>query len=300
MTLHMTNSRFRTVPARKPYELDRPQLLKQIQAVDETALVVVEAPGGYGKSTLLAQYVSARLTAAWLTLTSEARDVRAFLQALAGSIQQTFFLEPTAFAAALAVSASGDKLARSLADDCNRTDDNFTIVVDKAEHLGADSVDALRAFVGHLGLGHRVVIATRPSHDLGLGDWLGDRDILRLGKADLRLSPDEVRLLLALTERDADAETVWERTQGWPLAVYMIARGASADTHDLVDDILASLSPSLRAALTDMSVLVAWGAHDARALGVTLPLGWEWALQERSVPGIFRDDIFQLHDIFRD
>ena len=161
MTFHTTNSHSRTIPVRKPYELDRPHLLKQVQAVDETALVIVEAPGGYGKSTLLAQYASASRTAAWLTLTSEARDVRAFLQAFAESIRRTFFLEPTAFVAALSVGASGDKLARSLADDCNLTDDNFVIVIDKAEHLGTDSADALLAFTHHLGLGHRVVIATR-------------------------------------------------------------------------------------------------------------------------------------------
>ena len=139
-----------------------------------------------------------------------------------------------------------------------------------------------------------------PSHNLNLGDRLGDRDVFRLGEAELRLHSDEVHLLFALTECAADAQTVWERTQGWPLAVYMIARGVSADTHNLVDDILSSLSPSLRVALTQMSVLEAWGAQDASALGVTLPQDWGRALQESSVPSTFRDGTFQPHDLFRD
>lgn len=300
MKLHTPPSRSHMVPDRKPFELDRPQLLERIRTVDETALIVLEAPGGYGKSTLLAQYANARLTAAWLTLTSEERDVRSFLQVLAESIRQTFLLEMTAFAAALAVGASGAKLARTLADDCNHTDANFTIVVDKAERLGADSANALLTFVSHLGLGHRVVIAARPSHHLKLGDQLGDREIFRLGESDLCLSRDEACLLFALTDRDADAEAVWERTQGWPLAVHMVARGANADTQNLVDDILATLSSSLGTALTEMSVLEAWGVSDATALGVTLPLGWERELQESSVPFTIRDGIFQPHDIFRD
>src|SRR4051812_4032759 len=97
--------------------VQRARLIDRLGA-DGPRLVVIAAPAGFGKTTLLAQWLAAgERRVAWLALDPGDADVRVFLAHLVAAIQT---IEPEAGADALALlesTASPDAVLVSLIND---------------------------------------------------------------------------------------------------------------------------------------------------------------------------------------
>ncbi len=79
----------RTLPRPLPAEVVRAALHERIARADNASLIVVAAPSGYGKTTLLGQIARASNHAAWLTLSDRHADLKSLTDALMASITQT-------------------------------------------------------------------------------------------------------------------------------------------------------------------------------------------------------------------
>jgi LuxR family maltose regulon positive regulatory protein len=80
--LHLPSSRRRLV--------ERARLIEQLSAEAAPRLVLVAAPAGFGKTTLLTQWLtggSSQRRVAWLALDSDDADLRRFLTHLVAAIQ---------------------------------------------------------------------------------------------------------------------------------------------------------------------------------------------------------------------
>ena len=84
----------RTKLHRPPLSRDlvpRPQLLDRLEASPQRPLTLVSAPAGYGKSTLVSQWLEGGgHPSAWLSLDAEENDLRHFLHYLLAAIQAVF------------------------------------------------------------------------------------------------------------------------------------------------------------------------------------------------------------------
>src|SRR5262245_47524316 len=77
------------IPHLRADRLARPDLVRRIEAAAERALLLVSAPPGFGKSTLLADWAGrSRRPVAWLSLDPEDNDPARFWRYVAAGIEQ--------------------------------------------------------------------------------------------------------------------------------------------------------------------------------------------------------------------
>ena len=191
-TVTQLNRSLYTVPTPQAYELERPELLRTLEGLDETSLIVLNAPSGFSKSTLLAQYARNLRQVAWLTLTQECQDAVTLLRTLSESLRWQYRLALPLFHRGLQNNLSKDKLAQALARDVNQFETPVNIVADGAEYLNDDSAAALLTFVADLGLGHRIAVAGRPDSPLPKDGVVGERTVVSLSEQALAFTAAEV------------------------------------------------------------------------------------------------------------
>ena len=250
-------------------------------AESHTSLVVVSAPAGYGKSTLLAQHAAESEAAgrplAWLSLDSADNDPVVLLSGLATALARITPVEPQVFRGLTGarksidrvvlpglVNALGGQLGLTLAlDDLHRLDEpaSLSIVAFLAEHVPSSA---------------RVVVATRDASALPLGRIRVGGGLLELDAQDLALGRGEVEGLLraaAVPVHEEQLDAIVLRTEGWPLAVFLTVHALAASTdravgiadliagddRDIVDyfssELLSRQSPESLAFLLRTSIL---------------------------------------------
>jgi LuxR family maltose regulon positive regulatory protein len=270
------------VPARGARTVDRPRLRERLDGMPEARLVLVAAPAGFGKSTLLADWLRASdARAAWLALDARdddpARLVRALVAAaarLAGSADDGGLVDPTQpFDPELALAAVLGAVAlaaeRAPAGGAVLVLDDYHLVGDPAAHrLVAEVVDRLPARA-------RLAISTRADPPLPLARLRARGELVEVRAEDLRFTPSEAAELLRAAAVDldaADVEALTERTEGWAAALRLAAvslrdrpdRAASVQRFGashrfvldyVVEEVLGALPPATQEFLLRTSIL---------------------------------------------
>src|SRR3954447_24351827 len=78
-------------PRVRPDCLVRERLLHQLDAGVDSALTLVTAPAGFGKTTLLAQWIAnISMPIAWITVREQHADARTTFSAIIGAVQSAF------------------------------------------------------------------------------------------------------------------------------------------------------------------------------------------------------------------
>ncbi|OCC23414.1 hypothetical protein MB02_12425 [Croceicoccus estronivorus] len=247
---------------------------------DRIPLVILEAPAGYGKTTLLAQaFHEAQATGrntAWLSTDKDDGDLRTLLSYLVAAIAETGIDLGSLMLAA----------PHGFADIAPRN-----VVVMLANALEAAAIDTpILVFIDDLHLAEsealgpiletliaqtqglcRFIISTRAQLNLALARMRGAGLLDLLGPSELRLSEQEVRTLIADHCSPTDLETVVERIEGWPVMVQLMrlsldhhgGSGAAlppvaGHTIDLAaylsEQVIAGLEPDMQTVLMAMSV----------------------------------------------
>jgi LuxR family maltose regulon positive regulatory protein len=222
----------------------RDRLVGLLRAARTGHVVVLRAPAGFGKTTLLR---------AW-----EARDPRPFLWHAGG--------RGAAWAAGL------DALAGEAWDGGQ----DAVLVLDGAEQrLGAPARRAVAAVADRVPDGSLLVLASRGAPVLALGRRRIAGDVLELGARDLALTRGELAGALRAADLDpgeAAVEALAAATEGWPAAVSLAAMvladaadpdeaarrfgGGEPAVADYVrEEVLAAAGPALERFLVRTSVL---------------------------------------------
>lgn len=287
----VSNLLLKVTPARVPRDLlVRPRLAADGAHVHSDAAVVVQAPAGFGKTALLAQwrrqYLALGTVVAWVSAQEE-DDPQRLVQALALAVRvasgrSTFghtLLEGVAPARLEGITSWLAEVAQSALD--------VVLFVDEAERLPEAGRDALSYLIQNAPSNLRVVVAVRPECDLGLADMVAYGQCALVGAAMLRFSLDET---LALAKArlggriDADAAArLHELTEGWPLGLQLALSAVvrspdpratinamstrSGELHDhFVNTLLARLEPDEAEFLTRISIVDDLHADLCRAM----------------------------------
>jgi LuxR family maltose regulon positive regulatory protein len=270
-----------TPPRVRPEHVVRDELLAVLRERDPHTLTLVAAPPGFGKTTLLAQWVDSDPTprAAWLSLDEDDNDPARFGAYLIAALRTA---EPEIGTGARgALQAPGAKLIEVvlplLLNDLASVDGETVLVVDDYHLItNPDIHEAVEYLIGRLPSTLRLVLATREDPPLPLGRLRARGQLAELRVDDLRFSDDETTEFLSeglgLDLAAADVDRLQTRTEGWPAALYLAAlslRGRSdpstvidafaGDDRYLVDyltgELLARQRPELRNFLLYTSVL---------------------------------------------
>ncbi|HQR19237.1 MAG TPA: LuxR C-terminal-related transcriptional regulator [Burkholderiaceae bacterium] len=234
----MSSLLLKVTPARVPRDLlVRRRLTTEDPQLRERPAVLVQAPAGFGKTSLLAQWRREHLArgtvVAWFSAQEE-DDGQRLVQGLALAVRLasgkpgfgSTLLEGAVPPGLEGVTAWLAEVAQSALD--------IVIIIDEAERLPAESREALTYLIHNAPSNLRVVVAARPECDLGVAELVRYGHCATFGAAALRFSLDET-IALARSRLGArvDADTgarLHELTEGWPLGLQLALSAISRST----------------------------------------------------------------------
>jgi ATP/maltotriose-dependent transcriptional regulator MalT len=212
-----------------------------IRLLDRTRLVLISAPAGYGKTTLLAQWcatASGERSFAWVSLGYEDNDPDALWRLVLHSLQRA---RPTRLGESLlqqAVQApyagvTGDFLT-GLVSVLAALPGRVAIVLDDYHMISEPAChEQLEFLLGHLPPHAQVVLSGRAKPPLRLAGLRAGGDLTEIGMRELRFTSTEIALVIRAVSgielSELDLNVLTHRTEGWPTGVYLAAlslRGA--------------------------------------------------------------------------
>jgi len=194
-------------------------------------LSLVSGPTGYGKTTLVAQWLSATERAsAWLTLDEGDDHPERFLGYLLTALDQVdtaITQSAWSLLESLPVPPVGTYLT-TLLNDIAVVDKPFILVLDDYHTIQAEPVhEIMRFLVEHQPPQMHLVVVTREAPPLGLAKWRARNQLTEIGLPDLRLTAQEADAFLATTmELELAPEMVSALlacTEGWVAALQLAA-----------------------------------------------------------------------------
>lgn len=215
------------VQARGRRLVHRERLRDRLAASPEARLVLVSAPAGFGKSTLLADWMDQpAVRGAWLSLDVRDNDVvrlarylAASTARLAGGTEPAPRLDAQAFDPDLALTG--------VLDDLGAAGPGAMLVLDDYHLVDQSAVHRLVAsLVDRLPPGARLAIATRVDPPLPLARLRARGELVEIRAEDLRFTRAEAAELLRSAGLDLGLpaiETLTDRTEGWAAALRLAA-----------------------------------------------------------------------------
>lgn len=220
------------VPRQRRGLVDRAALVQRLVQADDAAVTLIQAPAGYGKTTLMAQWAErSRPRVAWLSLDAGDDDPTELLRYLDAAIAR---VEPIDFEVDQLPGSPGAALvgARQLASAMDRMSAPITLMLDHVETVtSAESRDVMTELALRLPPGTRLGLASRDPVGLPTARLRAAGGLLELGVGDLAMSIDEAPELLRRAGVDLDDTEVTrlvQRTEGWPAGLYLAALAMQA------------------------------------------------------------------------
>lgn len=223
-------------PAARPSPVvSRPRLLRVLDQIAAARLTLVVAPAGYGKTTLLTEWLGERdesmpqpLPTLWVTLGDMDNDPAHLLQGLVAGVHARFpDLTPVVDRSSplpYALTLLFQQAAQVAASPWLLALDDYHLITALAIHQALDTLLGLPAWPVHL------VIASRSLPPLAaIARLRVEGRLSELDEADLRFTLEEMQSFLAdggLTLEEADLRRVAERTEGWPAALELVRQAA--------------------------------------------------------------------------
>ena len=217
----------RIAPQRPP-TIARERLEARLGRAGESALILLVAPAGYGKTTLLEGWASrSEQDLAWVSLDERHDDAALLVHSIVKALGETGDLEQLAMAPLLApepdfVNVVVPRLCRALAARAP-----VCVVLDDMHVVGSpEALATISALAQALPEGVRLAVASRSEPAIGLGRLRTSRSVVELGAEDIAMSPSETRRMLeALGSPLAPAqiEELHARTEGWAVGLYIAA-----------------------------------------------------------------------------
>ena len=244
------------VPTVPPWVVARPRLSALQKAAERSRVVLVSAPAGYGKSTLVAQWSELDPRAGgWVQLGPGDNDSVVLLAHVVAALERTGpvcgeLLEELSRRMPRIDQVALPLLAAELGER-----DPFVLVLDDVDVITAEKSRAILAFlVEEVRSGCQLVLVTRGDPGVPLGRLRASGDLIEIGTALLALDPMETRDVAAsagLELSQAAAGALCERTEGWAAAVALAtlalrgrddaavrAAGLSGDQQQIADYLL--------------------------------------------------------------
>ncbi|WP_129676179.1 AAA family ATPase [Candidatus Chloroploca sp. Khr17] len=221
------------LPALRRSLVLRPRLLASIsEGVRQGHLLtLIAAPAGFGKTTLIREWIAAGETpAAWISLDEGDGDPIRFLTYLVAALQTLISGVGDGVLAALqsAQSVSTLDVLTSLLNELSSTEDAFVLVLDDYHALDSTSVDALLTFlVEHMPPPMHLVITTREDPALPLARLRTRHQLTEMRAADLRFTEDEaaefLNHVMGLRLSAEEVAALDQRTEGWVAGLQLAA-----------------------------------------------------------------------------
>lgn len=235
------------LPKWRPGLVSRPRLLKHIQPQRKLTLVI--APAGFGKTTLLAEWIAAVSTrpVAWVSLDQSDNDPAIFWTYLITALQK---IQPSLGERSLSLLQSQqsppiESVLMTLLNELTAIEVDIALILDDYHSISTQTIHhgvgfLLSHFPPHLHL----MIASRADPPLLLARLRSHGEMTELRAGDLRFTPDEAAAFLnqgmGLEISAADVSALEQRTEGWIAGLQLTA--LSLQGREDIPDFVAAFS----------------------------------------------------------
>lgn len=280
------------LPRPKSRLVSRGRLLQKLDLLLERKLTLISAPAGFGKSTLLAQWVQIHrqetpaLRFTWLSLDRHDNVPVRFLSYWVAALQK---IEPSVGADILplldtAQPSTIEAIWEVLASEIASIPSEFILVLDDYHVIETAAIhDGLASLLDKIPPSTHLIIATRADPPLPLARLRAQGELGELRAADLRFNSDEIGEFLeqwvGTKLSSVDQAQLEAHTEGWVAGLQLAAlamqglmeRGSENDILStfvqrlsgstrfimdyLVEEVLYHLAPDLQSFLLETSIL---------------------------------------------
>jgi LuxR family transcriptional regulator, maltose regulon positive regulatory protein len=212
--------------------VSRAHLVERLQQGVARHLTLVSAPAGFGKTTLLAQWLmESEIPVAWLSLEAEDNDPTRFLSYLIAALQT---LDARVGISALEMlhtpqTASPQTVLAVLTNDLvERGGGDVALVLDDYHVISADPIHRGMTFlIEHLPPQLHLILASRADPPLPLARLRAQGQLTEVRAADLRFGTAEantfLKVAMGLDLEDEAVATLEQRTEGWIAGLQLAA-----------------------------------------------------------------------------
>ncbi|MNX45834.1 Serine/threonine-protein kinase PknK [compost metagenome] len=257
--------------------LSREALLVRLCAPTPHRLVVVQAPAGCGKTSLLQlwrrELVAAGSEVAWVALGSDDNDTLRLVDDLFAALEP---VDPAITREARLLAGRGsdpeavERMVIGLVQGIAASGREIVLVLDDAHHLhSAGAVHAVQLLIEYAPANLRCALATRTALPFFLARARAADQMLQLGPDDLRFSRDESVEFLRERLSGADdriADRLHALTDGWPAGLQLLSVALRRWPGALPEQVERVCDPKTFSAYLEQEVLLRLAPDELRLM----------------------------------
>ncbi|HZZ98027.1 MAG TPA: LuxR C-terminal-related transcriptional regulator [Jatrophihabitantaceae bacterium] len=216
------------VPRRRRGLISRPRLDERLSRGAESTLTVLSAPAGFGKTTVLADWLAATAAqrpVAWVSLDRRDNDPAVFWSYVVAALNKAIGVGASLLQAP---QPAIDTVLASLLNDLDAVAGEVVLVLDDYHLIESREVqDGMGFLLENLPAQVHLVIASRADPAVPLARLRARGELVEIRAADLRFTPDEAAAYLnevmGLVLTPAQIAALEARTEGWIAALQLAA-----------------------------------------------------------------------------
>ncbi|HLO31379.1 MAG TPA: LuxR C-terminal-related transcriptional regulator [Anaerolineales bacterium] len=232
------------IPPIRIHQVNRPHLMERVNLGLDKALILVSAPAGYGKTTLISSWLrEIDLPSAWISLDESDNDLPHFLQYFIAALERLF---PGIGADLLSMlhlqPAPIDGLMRLWINEISQHATPFLLVLDDFHTIHSQPILEIVSFLlEHIPPQMHLVLISRTDPLLPLSRIRVHNQLVEIRADQLRFTRDEIAVFLnevmELSLSADDIATLEARTEGWIAGLQLAALSmqGSKDTHSFIE-----------------------------------------------------------------
>lgn len=235
------------IPKLRDDLISRPRLIKKLNDAYDKKLIIVNAPAGFGKSTLVADWINqSEKLGAWIQLCEDDNDFGQFLSYIVLALKQ---LKNNVFDSILALiyspqPPSSKILVNNLLNDLSCLSENTTLVLDDY-HLITDKKihEALSYLIQNLPEKLQILIISRAELPFAISSLRGRNQILEIEADNLKFSIAEMKIFLEKVVKihltESQIIELDKKIDGWISALQLAVLGLknNEDVEDYINRI---------------------------------------------------------------
>ncbi|WP_228022077.1 hypothetical protein [Vasconcelosia minhoensis] len=227
--------------------VSRPRLIDRIDP--QRKLTLVSAPAGFGKTTLLAEWVAALPTrpVAWVSLDQSDNDPAVYWTYLITALQN---IQPSLGKRSLSLLQSPqppqiESVLMTLLNELTAVEADIALILDDYHAITTQAIhDGIGFLLSHLPPQMHLIIASRADPPLALARFRSHGALTELRASDLRFTPEEAAAFLnrvmGLKISAAEVAALEQRTEGWIAGLQLAA--LSLKGREDISDFVAAFS----------------------------------------------------------
>ena len=223
-------------PQKNPLVIRRSRLYTRLNTSDHVRLICVCAPAGYGKTSLVREWLQeADNRAAWFSIESNDNDVTQFLFYLLYALQRIL---PDSFQRLISAIKENENtppghILSALVNELTALGTPVQIVLDDYHFVDNQKIhDLIISLIDHLPETTQIVITSRSVPPFPLPRWRAKNQLLEIQSQDLLFTYSEAKeflndvMDLSLTANDL--QVIHNKSEGWVTAIQLAALAIQA------------------------------------------------------------------------